>query len=185
MEKRWHFVRRLLSMLGGDGVGRQTHQVTWPAGWMCMQGKKRKKREGNRSALRLIMVSHSSTLLLALPSSHSHSYMCTPPPSSCLWRALLLSGGHEKKAGMESPHPPLRGEALAPLLCWLVRVSSGGAKGWILRLWVCGWCLFLHCRFRNSICFPTNCNLIPQLHHHQLMKTSILVEPDEQAMVQW
>lgn len=104
--KEWCYSLSWLSMLCGDPLKRRTdrgsHQVTWPARWMCMRGKKRKRGTICPTHFRSLPLSVLPLLSPPLPSlsvivalSHTHWLP--------FWCLLLLNGGHEKRAGMMLP----------------------------------------------------------------------------------
>lgn len=94
----WCYSLNWLSMLCGDPLKRRTdrgsHQVTWPARWMCMRGKKRKRGTicSTHSLLLARSLSLSSPLpSLPLPLSQSHTLSLTFLHTHCLSDAFLFS----------------------------------------------------------------------------------------------
>lgn len=90
-EMEWCYSWKWLSMLCGDPLTERTdrgsYQVTWPARWMCMRGKKRKGGticSTDPRALPLCPPSFPHSLSL----KHTLSPSLTPslPPSSPQWR---------------------------------------------------------------------------------------------------
>lgn len=87
----WCYSWKWLSMLCGDPLTERTdrgsHQVTWPARWMCMRGKKRKGGticSTDPRALPLCPPSFPHSL--SLSNTHSPSLTPSLPPSSPQWR---------------------------------------------------------------------------------------------------
>lgn len=89
----WCYSWKWLSMLCGDPLTERTdrgsHQVTWPARWMCMRGKKRKGGticSTDPRALPLRPPSFPHSLSLSLKHTLSPSLTPSLPPSSPQWR---------------------------------------------------------------------------------------------------